>query len=133
MFSDDTISLSNPRVLSGIVYTLVPDAEQVAKNLEFSHFDCGPMTENTLYALNQVRQGHITPEEQKISLTKIILYTKHFREELNATKCRIQHQREKWRCGHNNHSSTDHTMARITSDLVTSPEQCQSLAKGKII
>ena len=45
---------------SEVVYTLVPDADQVAKDLEVSHFDCGAMTENTLYALNQVRQCHIT-------------------------------------------------------------------------
>ena len=59
------------------VYTLVLDADQVVKNLKVSHFDCGAMTENTLYALNQVRQCHITPEELEITPTKIILYTKH--------------------------------------------------------
>ena len=107
---------------SEVVYTLVPDADQVAKNLKVSHSDCGAMTENTLYALNQVRQCQITPEELKISQTKIILYTKHFRKERNATKCRIQHQRD--------HSSIDHTIA---SDLAISPEQCRSLAKGKMI
>ena len=76
---------------SEVLYTLVPDADQVAKNHKVSHFDCGAMTENTLYALNQVRQSNITPEELELSQTKIILYTKHFRKELNATKCRIQH------------------------------------------
>ena len=118
---------------SEVVYTLVPNADQVAKNPKVSHFDCGAMTEDTLYALNQVRQCHITPEEKEISQTKINLYTKHFRKEFNATKCRIQHQREKWNCRHNDHSSIDHTIAGITSDLVISPEQCQSLAKGKMI
>ena len=44
---------------SQVVYTLVPDADQVAKNLKSSHFDCGAMTENILYSLNQVRQCHI--------------------------------------------------------------------------
>ena len=117
---------------SEVVYTLVPDAEQVDKNLKMSHFDCSAMTENTLYALNKVRQSHISPEELEISQTKIILYTKHFRKELNATNCRI-HQREKWHCGHNDHSSIDHTITGITSDLVISPEQCRSLAKGKMI
>ena len=114
-------------------YTLVPDAYQVAKNPKVSHFDCGAMTESTLYALNQVRQCHITSEELEISQTKIILYTKHFRKEPNATKYRIQHQREKWQCGHNDHSSIDHTIAGLTGDLVISPEQCRSLAKGKMI
>ena len=118
---------------SEVTYSLVRDAEQVAKNLKVSHFDCGAMTENTLYALNQVRQCHITPEELEISQTKIILHTKHFRKELNATKCRIQHQREKWHCGHNDHSSIDHTIAAITSNLVIAPEQCRSLAKGKSV
>ena len=117
---------------SEVVYTLVPNADQVAKNYKVSRFDSGAMTENTLYALNQARECYITPEELEISQTKIILYTKHFREELNATKCRIQHQREKWHCGHNDQSSIDHTIAGITSDLVISPEQCRSLAKRKM-
>ena len=112
---------------SEVTYTLVPDADRVAKNLKVSHFDCGAMT---LYALNQVRQCHIKPEELEISQTRIILYTEHFRKELYATKCRIQHQREKWHCGH---SSIDHILAGINSDLVISPEQCRSLAKGKSI
>ena len=118
---------------SEVTYTLVPDTVQVAKNLKVSHFDFDAMTENTLYALNQLRQCHITPDELEISQTKIILHTKHFRKELNATKCRKQHQREKWHCGHNDDSSIDHTIAGITSDLVISPEQCRSLAKGKSI
>ena len=117
---------------SEVVHTLVPDADLVAKNLKVSQFDCGAMIDNTLYALNQVRLCHFIPEELGISQTKIILYTKHFRKELNATKCRIQ-QREKWHCGHNDHSSTDHIISGITSDLVISPEQCRSLAKGKMI
>ena len=71
--------------------------------------------------------------EPEISQTKIILYTEHFGKKLNATKFRIQHQREKWHCGHNDHSSIDHTIAGITSDLLILPEQCRSLGKGKSI
>ena len=118
---------------SEVVYTLVPDADQVAKNLKVSHFDCGARTENTLYALNQVGQCHITPEELETSQTKIILYTKHFRNELNGRKCQIQHQSEKWHCEHNDHSSINHTIAGINSDVVISPEHSRSLAKGKTI
>ena len=118
---------------SEVAHTLVPDADQVAKTLKVSHFDCGAMTENTFYALNQVRQCHITPEELEVSQTKIILYTKHFLKELNATESRIQHRREKWHSGHQDHSSIDHSIAGITSDLVISPEQCRSLAIGESI
>ena len=81
---------------SEVGYTLVPDADKVAPALKVSHFDCSSMTENSLYAINQVRPCHITPEELEVSKATITLYTEHFRKELNATKCRIQHQREKW-------------------------------------
>ena len=80
---------------SEVVYTLVPDADQVAKNLKVSQIDCGAMTENPLYALSPVRQCQVTPEELEVSQTKIILYGKHFRKELDSINCRIQHQREK--------------------------------------
>ena len=86
---------------SEVTYTLVPDADQVAPTLKVSELDCSSMTENSLYTINQVRPCHITPEKLEVSKTTITLYTKHFRKELNATKCRIQHQREKWHCGHN--------------------------------
>ena len=115
---------------SEVAYTLVPDAHQFAKNLEVSLFDCGAMTENTIYAPNQVRQCHLKLEELEISQRKIILYTKHFRKELNATKCWIRHQHERWYSGHDHHSSINQS---ITNDLVISTEQCRSLAKGKII
>ena len=116
-----------------VVLNLNPDEDQVAPALKVAHFDCSEMTENTLYALNQVQPCHITPEELEISKAKIVLYTKHFTKELNATKCRVQHQREKWHCGHHDHGSIDHTIAGITSDIVISPEQCRTLAKGKDI
>ena len=88
------------------------------------------MTENSFYAINQVRPCHITLEELEISKTTNKLYTKHFRKELNATKCRIRHQRKKWHCGHLDHSSIDHTVAGITSDLIILPEHCRTIAKG---
>ena len=116
-----------------VVFNLTPDDDQVAPALKVAHFDCSEMTENTLYAINQVRPCHITPEELEVSKAKVVLYTKHFRKELNATKGRVQHKREKWHCGHHDHSSIDHTIAGITSDIIISPEQCRTLAKGKDI
>ena len=116
-----------------VVFNLTPAEDQVAPALKVAHSDCSEMNENTVYAINQVRPCHITPEELEISKAKIVLYTKHFKKELNATKCRVQHQREKWHCGYHDHNSIDHTIAGSTSDLVISPEQCRTLAKGKYI
>ena len=114
-----------------VLFNLTPDENHVAPALKVAHFDCSEMTENTFYAINQVRPYHITPEELEISKAKVVLYTQHFRKELNAAKCRVQHQREKWDCGHHYRSSIDQTIEGITSDIVISPEQCETLAKGK--
>ena len=118
---------------SEVAYTLVPDADQGAPALKVSHFDCSSMTENSLYAINQVRPCHITPEEVEVSKATNTVYTKHFWKELDATKCRVQHQREKWHCGHLDHSSINNTLAGITSDLIISPEHCRTLAQGASI
>ena len=120
-------------VYTEVTFHLVPAAGQVAQAIKVSHFDCSSITENSLYAINQVRPCHITPEELEVSKATIALYTKHFRKELNATKCRIQHQGEKWHCGHNDHSSIDHTIAGITSDLIITPEHCRAHPKGASI
>ena len=79
-----------------VVFNLTPNEDQVAPALKVAHYDCKEMTESTIYAINQVRPCHNTPEELEVSKAKVVLYTKHFRKELNATKCRVQHQREKW-------------------------------------
>ena len=128
MSGDDAIVFQILVFCFKVIYTLVPGAHQVAKNPKLSHFDCRAMTENSLYAPNQLRQCHITPEEMENSQTKIILDTKHFRKDLNATKCRIQPHPEKRHSGHNDHSRIDPTIAAITSDLVISPEQRRSFA-----
>ena len=114
-----------------VVFNITPDEDQIAPALKVAHFDCSEMTENTLYAIIQVRPCHITPEELQIGKAKIVLSTKHLRKELNATKCRVQHQREKWHCGHHDQSSIDHTIAGITGDIVISAEKCRTLANGK--
>ena len=116
-----------------IVFNLTPDEDQVAPAPKLAHFDCSEMIENTLYTINQVQTCHITLEELETSKAKVVPYTKRFRKELNATKCRAQHRREKGHCGHHDHNSFDHTIAGITSDIVISPEQCRTLAKGKDI
>ena len=37
-----------------VVFNLTPDEDQVAPAPKVAHFDCSEMTENTLYAINQV-------------------------------------------------------------------------------
>ena len=70
-----------------VVFNLTPDEDQVDPAIKLAQFDCREMTENTLYAITRVRPCHITPDELEKSKAKVVLYTKHFRKELNATKC----------------------------------------------
>ena len=65
------------------------------------------MTENNLYALNQVSKCNIAPENLEVSRAKITMYTKHFRQEINATVCRVKYQSEQWHCGFGDDSSMD--------------------------
>ena len=70
-----------------VVSNLTPHEDQVAPAIKVAQFDCREITEKTIYAITQVRPCHITPDELEISEAKVVLYTKHFRKELNATKC----------------------------------------------
>ena len=61
------------------------DLHNIASQLKKTHYDCGEMTENNLYALNRVPQCNIAPENLEVSRAKITMYTRHFRQEIKAT------------------------------------------------
>ena len=89
------------------------------------------MRENNLYALNQVSQCNISPENLEVSRAKITMYTKHFRQDINATVCRVKYQSEQWHCGFRDDSSMDaHHTGGITIDLTVRASQCRTLARG---
>ena len=107
------------------------DLQKIASQLKVTHYDCGEMTENNLYALNQVSQCNIAPENLEVSRAKITMYTKHFRQEINATVCRVKYQSEQWHCGFGDDSSMDvHHTGGITIDLTVAASQCRTLVKG---
>ena len=72
------------------------DVQKIASQLKVTHYDCAEMTENNLYALNQVSKCNIAPENLEVSRAKITMYTKHFRQEINARVCRVKYQSEQW-------------------------------------
>ena len=81
----------------------------IASQLKVTHYDCGEMTENNLYALNQVSKCNIAPENLEVSRAKITMYTKHFRQEIQATVCGFKYQSGQWHCGSGDDSSMDAT------------------------
>ena len=50
-----------------VIFNLTPHEDQLAPALKEVQFDCSEMTENTLYAINQVRPCHVTPEKLELS------------------------------------------------------------------
>ena len=107
------------------------DSHSIASQLKVTHYDCGEMTENNLYSLNQVSKCNIAPENLEVGRAKNTMYTKHFWQEVNATFCRVKNQSEQWHCGFGDDSSMDaknpvliiiamctaHTLMAITSSF----------------
>ena len=107
------------------------DLQKIASQLNVTQYDCGEMTENNLYALNEVSKCNIALENLEVSRAKITMYTKLFRQEINATVCRVKYQSEQWHCGFGDDSSMDaHHLGGITIDLTVTASQCRTLARG---
>ena len=90
------------------------DSHNLTSQLKVTHFECREMTEHNLYALNQVSKCSIAPENLEVNRAKVTMYTEHFRQEINATFCRVKYQCEPWHCGFGDDSSKDahHTGGR---------------------
>ena len=68
-----------------------PRPGDIALSLQVSHFDCGEMTENNLYSLNQFKPCNMAPQNIQMNDVKLTMYIKHFRTEINATFYQIKH------------------------------------------
>ena len=99
------------------------DLHNIASQLKVTHYDCGKMTENNLYALNWISKCNIAPENLEVS--------KHFQQEINATVWRVKYQSEQCHCGFGDDSSMDAHHAGITSDLTITASQCRTITNSK--
>ena len=71
------------------------------------------------------------PRETRSQQRKTTMYTKHFRQEVNAKFCRLKYQSDQWHCGFGGDSSMDaHHAVGITIDLTVTASQCRILANG---
>ena len=102
--------------------TYKPKAEDVAPSVQVSHYDCSEMTENNFYPLNQIKPCNMAPQNIEMNDVKLTMYIKHFQIEINATICRIKHQRNRFYCGMHDHTSMDIKQAQNTNDIDMTPE-----------
>ena len=98
------------------------DLHNTASQLKVTHYDFREMTENNLYALNQVSKCNLAPENLKVS--------KHFRQEINATVGRVKHWSEEWHWVFRGDSGLDAHHAGIKTDLTITASQCRTLTKS---
>ena len=89
------------------------------------------MTENNLYSLNHVKPCNMAPQNIQLKDVKLTMYNKHFQTEINATICRIKHQRNIFYCGMHDHTSMDIEQPQITSDIDLTPQQCKQASEGR--
>ena len=88
-------------ILASFTHSQPENAElhKLSSQLKVTHYDCGEMTENNLYALNQVSKGNIAPGNLDDSRAKITMHKKHFRQEINTTVFRFKYQSGQWHSG----------------------------------
>ena len=73
----------------------------------------------------------MAPQKNEMNDVKLTMYTKQFRTEINATVCRIKHQRNRFYCGMHDHTKTDIEQAQITNEIDPTPEQCKQASEGR--
>ena len=108
-----------------------PKPDDISPSVQVSHYDCSEMTENILYSLNQVKPCNMAPQNIQMNDVKLTMYTRHFRTEVNATICRIKHQRNIFYCGMHDNTTMDIEQPQITSDKDLTPEQCKQASEGR--
>ena len=108
-----------------------PRRDDIAPSVQVFYYDCSEMTENNLYSLNQVKPCNMASQNFQMNDVKLTMYTKHIRTEINATICRIKHQRNKFHCGMHDHTGMDIEQPQITSDIDLTPEQCKQASEGR--
>ena len=107
------------------------DLHNIASQITVTHYDCGEMTENNIYAPDEVPKRNNARENLEVSREQIKMYTKHFRQEFNATVCRAKYQSEQRHCGFGDDSSMDaHHTGGTTIDSTVMASQCKTLANG---
>ena len=107
-----------------------PKSDDIAPSVKVSQCDCSEMTENNLFSLNQVKPCNMAPQNIQMNDVKLTKYTKQFRTEINATICRIKHQKTFF-CGMHDHSSMDIEQPQISSDIDLTLEQCKQASEGR--
>ena len=73
----------------------------------------------------------MAPQNIESNDVKLTMYKKHFGTDINATICRIKHQRNRSYRGMHDHTSTVIEQPQITKDIDLTAEQCKQASEGR--
>ena len=107
--------------------------DDISPTLKVVHYDFSKMKESKMYALNQVAQCNIKPENIKVASATVTLYQRSYRTKVKAVMCRVKSQALRWFCGFLSHSSLAYDQMSLKTDVIVTPEECRRANKtGKI-
>ena len=96
------------------------ELDDISPTLKLDHNDCSKMKESKMYALNQVAQCNIKPENVKVAPATGTLYQRSYRTKVEAVKS----QALRWHCGFLSHSSLAYDQISLATDVIITPEEC---------
>ena len=101
------------------------ELDDISPTLKVDHFDCSKMKESKMFALNQVAQCNIQPENIKVAPATVTLYQRSYRKKVEAVVCRAKSKALRWHCGFLSHSSLAYDQIFLTTDVIVTPEKCR--------
>ena len=109
------------------------ELDDISPTLKVVHYDRSKLKESKMYALNQVAQCNIKPENIKVAPATLTLYQRSYRTKLEAVMCRVKTQALRWHYGFLLHSSLAYDQVSLTTDVIVTPECCRiAIKSGKI-
>ena len=101
------------------------ELDDISPTLKVVHYDCSKMKDSKMYALNQVAQCNIKPENIKVAPATVTLYQRSYRTKVEALMCRVKSQDFRWHCGFLSHPSLAYDQSSLTTDEIVTPENCR--------
>ena len=108
------------------------ELDDISPTLKVVHYDCSKMKESKMYALNQVAQCNIKPENIKVAPATVTLHQRSYRTKVEELMCRVKSQALRWHCEFLSHSSLAYDQISLTTDVIVAPESRRANKKGKI-
>ena len=105
------------------------EIKNTLKKVKVGHFDCSESDSNKMNSLNKIAPCDIETEKMKVSEATATILQRKYKTKLEATMCKVTHQRLKRYCDTFDDSGLSDTQATISLDIKLTAEQCLKAKK----